>query len=94
MKKILIFWILTSLLVLASCSSEAGTPDPSDSTNAITAEQTLPESDTQTEAESEPIPMKTFQNPLSDVSAPDPCVVYHDGYYYAVYLFQRRNQAF
>ena len=85
MKKILIFWILTSLLVLASCSSEAGTPDPSDSTNAITAEQTLPESDTQTEAESEPIPMKTFQNPLSDVSAPDPCVVYHDGYYYAVY---------
>ena len=29
--------------------------------------------------------MKDFRNPISDVAAPDPYVVFHDGYYYAVY---------
>lgn len=87
MKKILIFLILTSLLLLAACESGSQAPAQTDAATDTTAQQTLPdtESPTETEAESEPLPMKTFQNPLSDVSAPDPCVVYHDGYYYAVY---------
>lgn len=87
MKKILIFLMLFSLLMLAACDgSKNATPTP-DTTDAPTTEQAATESQsaTETQTESEPTPVKFFQNPLSDVSAPDPCVVYHDGYYYAVY---------
>lgn len=82
MKKILVFFILFSLFLLVACNAHAPSSDTS-----VSAEQTLPatETESETQTEGEPAPMKTFQNPLSDVSAPDPCVVYHDGYYYAVY---------
>ncbi len=82
MRKILLFLIFTSLLLLSACDNSTDVIDPPD-----TAEQTTPAPETQSEAETErePVPMKTLQNPISDVSAPDPCVVYHDGYYYAVY---------
>ena len=81
MKKILIFLMLFSLLMLAACDgSKNATPTP-DTTDAPTTEQAATESQsaTETQTESEPTPVKFFQNPLSDVSAPDPCVVYHDG---------------
>lgn len=82
MKKILVFFILFSLFLLVACNAHAPSSDAS-----VSAEQTLPatETESETQTEGEPAPMKTFQNPLSDISAPDPCVVYHDGYYYAVY---------
>ncbi len=87
MKKFLIFLMLTSLLLLCACDSSTDVPAQPNTTDAPAAEQTTPATETpsETETESEPVPMKTFQNPISDVSAPDPCVVYHDGYYYAVY---------
>ena len=83
MKKLLICILLFCMLLLAAC--EAKTPDvefPDGTVPDTTVSDTI---ETTTEAESETEPLKTFQNPLSDVSAPDPCVVYHDGYYYAVY---------
>ncbi|MBQ4111672.1 MAG: family 43 glycosylhydrolase [Clostridia bacterium] len=40
---------------------------------------------TEPETESETFVMGSFQNPLSTGSAPDPVVVYHEGYYYATF---------
>lgn len=86
MKKTLTFLLLFCLLLLAACDRGGNVTEQPYTTDApVTAEQTQPESATETETESEPVPMKTFQNPLSDISAPDPCVVYHDGYYYALF---------
>lgn len=82
MKKLLIMSILFCILLpLAACSTELPDTAPDNTLH----DTTRAEPQATTEAESEAHPMKTFQNPLSDVSAPDPCVVYHDGYYYAVY---------
>ena len=83
MKKFLIFLMLLALLMLASCDSGTEAPVTQDTTSVPMTEQASTVTETQTESES--MPVKFFQNPLSDVSAPDPCVVYHDGYYYAVY---------
>ena len=86
MRKILIFLMLSSLLLLCACDGgQTETPDTSATATEQTEQVTQTETPPETETESEPVPVKTFQNPLSDVSAPDPCVVYHDGYYYAVY---------
>ena len=89
MKKLLTFFLLSCLLLLAACDVNNPSEQPDTEAPAATESDTLPvtETDTQpqTETESEPLPVKTFKNPISDVSAPDPCVVYHDGYYYAVY---------
>lgn len=83
MKKLLILLLLFCMLLLVACDVTPPDVPSSDTTLSDTALSDTAE--TTTEAESETAPLKTFQNPLSDVSAPDPCVVYHDGYYYAVY---------
>lgn len=83
MKKLLIFILLFCMLLLVACET---TPPDVEFPDQTLADTTLPDTtEPPTESESEIEPVKTFQNPLSDVSAPDPCVVYHDGYYYAVY---------
>ncbi len=83
MKKLLIFILLFCMLLPVACKTAPPDVDFPDQTMPDT---TLPDTtEPPTESESETEPVKTFQNPLSDVSAPDPCVVYHDGYYYAVY---------
>lgn len=43
------------------------------------------ESETETESESEAVPVKTFKNPIVDHAAADPCIVYHNGYYYGTF---------
>ncbi len=88
MKKLLILLLLFCMLLLVACDVTPPDVPSSDTTLSDTAlsDTVAPDTaETTTEAESETAPLKTFQNPLSDVSAPDPCVVYHDGYYYAVY---------
>ena len=50
-----------------------------ESTEAVTNASTEPET------ESETFVMDFFQNPLSTGAAPDPVVVYHEGYYYATF---------
>lgn len=88
MQKHLTCLLLACLLLLVACDASNNQAEQSDATDspATSAQASTPtESETKAETESEPTPMKTFQNPLSDVSAPDPCVLYHDGYYYAVY---------
>ena len=53
----------------------------------VTEEATQPstEETTEEETESETFIMDSLQNPLSAGAAPDPVVVYHDGYYYATF---------
>ncbi len=84
-------------LLLASCTlagNGGGTERPTESstvtsptTEAHAQETTEPptETPTQPETESETFVMESFQNPLSTGAAPDPVVVYHDGYYYATF---------
>ena len=47
--------------------------------------QTEIETEAKTESESEATPVNTFQNPLLDRAAADPCILYHDGYYYGTF---------
>ncbi len=53
-------------------------------TDAETETQTSA-TDAETETESEAEPVKTFKNPILDRAAADPCIVYHDGYYYGTF---------
>ena len=60
-------------------------------TEEITEEATAGDTEAPTEetteeaTESETFPMDSLQNPLSTGNAPDPVVVYHEGYYYATF---------
>ena len=50
-----------------------------------TAQPATTAAETVTEIQTEEIKLRrTFQNPVSNESAPDPFVVYHDGYYYCL----------
>ena len=87
------------VLLLAACTTTEepnGTEAPTGTDASVTTaaeskdvtkspHETLTEEPTGTEAEteSETFIMESFQNPLSTGAAPDPVVVYHDGYYYA-----------
>jgi len=58
------------------------------STSVDTQVETQVQTSDETEKETlaEELPVKTFQNPLlQDRAAPDPYVIYHDGYYYATF---------
>lgn len=79
---------LMSALILCSCASQPSQTEtePEQSTTAQTKEMTETEAETvtETETEKEPEPVKTFNNPVSNKSMPDPYIVYHDGYYYGL----------
>ena len=51
----------------------------------VETETASPVTDAETETESEAAPVKTFKNPIADHAAADPCIVYHDGYYYGTF---------
>ena len=84
-------------LLLVACTptgqvEDTETPTENGSTVETTTEaptETLIEEATETSpeevTESETFVMDSFQNPLSTGNAPDPVVVYHDGYYYATF---------
>lgn len=65
--------------------SSVTAPATDEAIGEITEEPTaeVTEAPTEEETESETFVMESFQNPLSANAAPDPVVVYHDGYYYA-----------
>lgn len=66
--------------------TEVGTVLETESvTDCVTESATDAENVTEALTESETEDVKTFQNPLLDRSAPDPYVIYHDGYYYATF---------
>ena len=66
-------------------------PLTDEATDALSEETTevpteIPtEAPTEEETESETFAMDSLQNPLSTGAAPDPVVVYHEGYYYATF---------
>lgn len=84
-------------LLMAACTGQgdqSSTQAPTDtnqvtmpSTEEVVIESTeaVTESSTEPETESETFVMDSFQNPLSTGAAPDPVVVYHEGYYYATF---------
>lgn len=76
MKKAFICLILGLGLLLSACNAEGADTTAPESEAGITIEEiTAPETE-------EP---KMFKNPLSSGAAPDPFVLYHDGYYYATF---------
>ncbi len=89
--------LATLTLTLAACTpaEQSGSTDTTAAgdtvteavTNTATEEATaeVTEAPTEEETESETFVMDTLQNPLSTGAAPDPVVVYHDGYYYATF---------
>ncbi len=88
MKKIISCLALLLAMLLTACVGESNLPaDTTDTTDTIDTDAvetvTLPATDTETESEAGPV--KTFQNPILDRAAPDPCIVYHDGYYYGTF---------
>ena len=58
---------------------------PSTEEVVIVSTEAVTDASTEPETESETFVMDSFQNPLSTGAAPDPVVVYHDGYYYATF---------
>ena len=88
MKKIsLIVSVILTLCFICSC---AGEPAPAvTETKEITETETEKETETETETETEAVteeekPVRTFTNPISTKSMPDPYITYHDGYYYGL----------
>lgn len=82
--------LLSALLVisLAACGGRETEADKqTGSAAATTAEPAESAADTHETTETEePVvqPVKTFKNPISDKSMPDPYIIYHDGYYYGL----------
>ena len=88
---------LLTLLLAACAPSEDGNateaPTESGEVTAPAAEDVTTDPDTEApteapteeETESETYAMDSLQNPLSAGNAPDPVVVYHEGYYYATF---------
>ena len=75
---------LLAALLLCSCEPQ---PEHTETvTDKITEAQTekATETETETETEKEQKTLKTFNNPISDKSMPDPFIVYHGGYYYGL----------
>ncbi len=88
MKKIsLIVSVILTLCFICSC---AGEPAPTvTETKEITETETEKEIETETETETEAVTeeakqVRTFKNPVSTKSMPDPFITYYDGYYYGL----------
>ena len=85
---------LALLTLLTAACAPAGTNDGGETTatESVTDAPTEPpteeaatEAPTEEATESETYAMDSLQNPLSTGAAPDPVVVYHEGYYYATF---------
>ena len=85
---------LALLTLLTAACAPAGTNDGGETTatESVTdasteppAEEVATEAPTEEATESETYAMDSLQNPLSTGAAPDPVVVYHEGYYYATF---------
>ncbi|MBE6585287.1 MAG: hypothetical protein E7645_02025 [Ruminococcaceae bacterium] len=98
MKRILISISLVLTLLLTACGRESTSPHNTEESKATNATEAITAplktespgteasaTETEIETESEAEPLKTFKNPLLDRAAPDPCIVYHDGYYYGTF---------
>ena len=69
-------------------ASETVSPETAPTEDTVTSassEEITEGVDTEIQTEGETFLMDTLNNPLSAGSAPDPVVVYHDGYYYATF---------
>ena len=87
MKKIITAALVLSILFACSCASQPEqTETAAEQTEAETQTEEITETETETEKETEKEPeiVKTFKNPISDKSMPDPFIIYHDGYYYGL----------
>ena len=85
---------LALLTLLTAACAPAGTNDGGETTatESVTdtptdapTEEVATEAPTEEATESETYAMDSLQNPLSTGAAPDPVVVYHEGYYYATF---------
>ena len=85
---------LALLTLLTAACAPAGTNDGGETTatESVTdtptdapTEEAATEAPTEEATESETYAMDSLQNPLSTGAAPDPVVVYHEGYYYATF---------
>ena len=89
MKKTLACLCLAVVLLATSCTSNNSPKEETGETSGVAESTvgTLTDTDTQTETTGgdELVNTATFQNPLSEKMVPDPYVIYHDGYYYALY---------
>ena len=94
MKKPFLCVSLALVMLLSSCGGDTPPADTEATTSYETSieTQTLAQTEsatqvqTEVQTEGETVPVQTFRNPiLQDVSAPDPCVVYHNGYYYGTF---------
>ena len=89
MKKISLFLSLIMLLgLICSCAEKPEVTTAEETTTqaqTVTETETETETKTETEAETEEIkPVRTFKNPISTKSMPDPFITYYDGYYYGL----------
>ena len=69
---------------IAESVSEIPTEESTEGETEAPIEEATEET-TEEATESETFPMDSLQNPLSTGNAPDPVVVYHEGYYYATF---------
>ena len=91
--------LLTLLTAACSPADQEGGPEPTatlspteeiasavtDGATETPAEEATTEAPSEEATESETYAMDSLQNPLSTGAAPDPVVVYHEGYYYATF---------
>ncbi len=90
-KRLLAASLAAAALLTVSCAERpsADTQSPvseqKTETEAVTAVETqAPQTETEVITEEVKPVRRTFTNPVSNESAPDPFVVYHDGYYYCL----------
>ncbi len=84
-RKLISVLLALTLAALPACgkTDADGTAAPATGTPAESVTET--ETREITETEEKPMePVRTFCNPISDISAPDPYITYHDGYYYGL----------
>lgn len=91
MKKISLLLLALMLLgLICSCAQREETTTAEETTaetqtKTETETETETGTETKTEAETEEIkPVRTFKNPISNKSMPDPFITYYDGYYYGL----------
>ena len=83
MKKYLAAALAALMLTLSACGNGGPAATESGETTAAETEETAAETVTETE-EQIMEPVRTFKNPISDKSMPDPFITYYDGYYYGL----------
>ena len=77
--------IILSALMLCSCAAETPEPTAEDATSLPETEtEETTETEQMTETEEITEMKRTFNNPISEKSMPDPFITYHDGYYYGL----------